>query len=93
VTQQLGEAVVVGRKPLVEVQPDRFIYNAAQDIGNAGGTAADVLRKTPLLAVDGLGTVTLRGSTNFKVLINNHPSPTLAQNLTQALKGLPADQI
>jgi len=93
VAQQLGEAVVVGRKPLVEVQPDRFIYNAAQDIGNAGGTAADVLRKTPLLAVDGLGTVTLRGSTNFKVLVNNHPSPMLAQNLTQALKGLPADQI
>jgi hypothetical protein len=91
--QQLGEAVVVGRKPLVEVQPDRLVYNAAQDIGNAGGTAADVLRKTPLLAVDGIGTVTLRGSTNFKVLVNNHPSPTLAQNLTQALKGLPADQI
>ena len=91
--QQLGEAVVVGRKPLVEVQPDRLIYNAAQDIGNTGGTAADVLRKTPLLAVDGTGTVTMRGSTNFKVLVNNHPSPTLAQNLTQALKGLPADQI
>lgn len=91
--QQLGEAIVVGRKPLVDVQPDRLIYNAGQDIGNAGGTATDVLRKTPLLAVDGLGTVTLRGSTNFKVLVNNHPSPTLAQNLTQALKGLPADQI
>ncbi|QKG59262.1 TonB-dependent receptor (plasmid) [Hymenobacter sp. BRD128] len=91
--QQLGEAVVVGRKPLVEMQPDRLVYQAAQDIGNAGGTAADVLRKTPLLAVDGLGAVTMRGSTNFRVLVNNHPSPTLAQNLTQALKGLPADQI
>jgi len=91
--QQLGEAVVVGRQPLVEVQPDRLVYNAAQDIGNAGGTAADVLRKTPLLAVDGAGTVTMRGSTNFRVLVDNHPSPTLAQNLTQALKGLPADQI
>jgi outer membrane receptor for ferrienterochelin and colicin len=91
--QQLGEALVVGRKPLVEVQPDRLIYNAAQDIGSAGGTAADVLRKTPLLTVDGTGTVTMRGSTNFKVLVNSHPAPTLAQNLTQALKGLPADQI
>ncbi|MEJ7659369.1 MAG: hypothetical protein WKG07_06965 [Hymenobacter sp.] len=69
-----GRAVVVGRKPLVEVQPDRLVYHAAQDIGNAGGTAADVLRKTPLLAVDGTGTVTMRGSTNFKVLVNNHSS-------------------
>jgi len=93
VAQQLGEAVIVGRQPLVEVQPDRLIYNAAQDISAAGGTAADVLRKTPLLAVDGAGNVTMRGSTNFKVLVNNHPSPALAQNLTQALKGLPADQI
>ena len=91
--QQLGEAVVVGRQPLVEVQPDRLVYNAAQDIGNAGGTATDVLRKAPLLAVDGAGNVTLRGSTNFKVLVNNHPSPALAQNLTQALKGFSADQI
>jgi len=92
-TRPLGEVVVVGRKPLVEVQPDRLVYNAAQDVGNAGGTAADVLRKTPLLAVDGAGNVTLRGSTNFKVLVNNHPSPALAQNLTQALKGFSADQI
>ncbi|RZK93020.1 MAG: TonB-dependent receptor, partial [Hymenobacter sp.] len=92
-TQQLGEAVVVGRQPLVEVQPDRLVYNAAQDIGNAGGTATDVLRKTPLLAVDGAGNVTLCGSANFRVLVNNHPSPALAQNLTQALKGFSADQI
>ena len=91
--QQLGEAVVVGTKPLVDVRPDRLVYNAAQDVGNAGGTATDVLRKIPLLAVDGEGNVTMRGSANFKVLVNNRPSPTLAQNLAQALKGIPADQI
>lgn len=93
VAQRLGQVVVVGRQLLVDVRPDRLVYNADQDVGNAGGTAADVLRKTPLLAVDGAGNVTMRGSSDFKVLVNNHPSPTLAQNLTQALKGLPADQI
>lgn len=92
-TQQLGEAVVVGTKPLVDIRPDRLVYNAAQDVGSAGGTAVDILRKTPLLAVDGEGNVTMRGSTNFKILVNNHPSPILAQNLSQALKGIPADQI
>ena len=92
-TQHLDEAIVVGTRPLVEVRPDRLVYHAAQDIGVAGGTATDVLRKTPLLAVDGVGNVTMRGSANFKVLVDNHPSPTLAQNLTQALKGIPADQL
>jgi len=91
--QRLGEAVVVGTKPLVEVHPDRFVYNAQQDVGNAGGTAVDVLRKTPLLAVDGEGNVTMRGSANFKVLVDDKPSPSLAQNLAQALKDIPADQV
>ena len=89
IAQQLGEAVVVGRKPIVDVGLDRLVYHADQDVG----TAADVLRKTPLLAVDGAGNVTMRGAANFRVLINNKPSPTLAQNLAQALRSLPADQI
>ena len=89
----LAEAVVIGTKPVVEMRPDRMIYNADQDVTNAGGTAADVLRKAPLLAVDGEGNVKMRGSSNFKVLVNNKPSPTLASNLAEALKGIPAEQI
>ena len=89
----LAEAVVIGTKPVVEIRPDRMIYNADQDVTNTGGTAADVLRKAPLLAVDGDGKVTMRGSGNFKVLVNNKPSPTLASNLAEALKSIPAEQI
>ncbi len=89
----LAEAVVIGTKPVVEMRPDRMIYNADQDVTNTGGTAADVLRKAPLLAVDGDGKVTMRGSSNFRVLVNNKPSPTLASNLAEALKGIPAEQI
>ena len=89
----LAEAVVVGIKPVVEVRPDRLVYNADQDVTNAGGTAADVLRKAPLLAVDGEGNMKMRGSDNFKVLVNNKPSPTLANNLAEALKSISADQI
>ena len=93
VAQRLAEAVVIGSKPIVEVYLDRLVYNADQDVTNAGGTAADVLRKAPLLAVDGEGNVKMRGSGNFKVLVNGKPSPMLAHNLAEALQSIPAEQI
>jgi len=92
-TKQLAGVTVTGEKALVETRPDRIIYNAEADATNAGGTASDVLRKTPLLSVDVNGNVSLRGSTNLRVLINNKPSAILANNLAEALKQIPSDQI
>jgi outer membrane receptor protein involved in Fe transport len=89
----LSEIVVQGHKDLVEQKVDRLVYNAENDANNTGGDASDVLRKVPMLSVDLDGNVSMRGSSNIKVLINNKPSTITAGSVADALKQIPSDQI
>ena len=92
-TQLLNEVTVEGQRSLIEDKVDRIVYNAEKDITNKGGDGADVLRKVPSLTVDLDGNVSLRGSSNIKVLINNKSSTIIASSVADALKQIPADMI
>ncbi len=89
----LKEVNVVGQAATIEEKVDRLVYNADKDITAKGGDATDIMRKVPMLAVDMDGNVTLRGSSNVTVLINNKPSTIIASSVADALKQIPADMI
>jgi hypothetical protein len=77
---QLQTVTVTGTRQLVEQQPGMLIYNAEKDMSNNGGTAADVLRKAPILNVDAAGNVSMRGSSNLRILINGKYSGQMARS-------------
>jgi outer membrane receptor protein involved in Fe transport len=92
-TTTLAEVTVTGQAALIEEKVDRLVYNADKDINAKGGDATEILRKVPMLSVDLDGNLSLRGSSNIRVLINNKPSTILASSIADALKQIPADQI
>ncbi|MBR1849792.1 MAG: TonB-dependent receptor [Bacteroidales bacterium] len=88
------EAVeVVAERSMVEYQLDKRVVNVDKNIVAGGGTASDVLEQVPSVAVDNDGNVTLRGSTNVKVLVNGRPSELLASDLATLLEQIPASTV
>jgi outer membrane receptor protein involved in Fe transport len=81
------EIDVESEKGLVQFSADKKIFNVDQSVLTKGGTALDVLKKTPLVDVDMNDNVTLRGSQNVKILIDDKPSRFAS------LKQVPADAI
>jgi len=84
-TQSLQQVTVTGSRPLIQLGIDRKIYNVEKDISASGGTAVDVMRNIPSLAVDIDGNVTLRNSTPT-IFVDGRPT-------TLTLDQIPADEI
>ena len=81
---------VVADKDHVEYKIDKKVVNVSQDILAAGSSAADVLENTPSIQVDIEGNVTMRGTSNFTVLIDGRPSVLSGSD---ALQQIPASTI
>lgn len=88
-----GVTITVQAKPY-KVELDKRTYDPSQDIVSKGGNLQDVLSNVPSVSVETDGTVSMRGSSNVKFLINGKPSALLGiDDGANALQSIPADQI
>lgn len=90
---QLAAVTVMGRRPVLETSIDGFVYNAEHDVAIAAGSAVDVLRKLPMVAIGPDGSPTIRGSNNIRVFIDNKPSSVYASSVADALLQVPSEEI
>lgn len=87
---ELDNIDVVADRNRVEYKIDKKVINVGQDITASGGTAVDALENVPSVQVDIEGNVQLRGSGDFKVLVDGKPT---ALDGSDALQQLPVSSI
>src|SRR5580692_3847946 len=89
----LTEVVITGKKKALRNVDGKKVFAVDQSLVSKGGNAADLLQNVPTLQIDGYGNVSLRGSTNVKVLVDGKPSIIANGDITQILQSIPASAI
>ncbi len=84
---------VVMQKPLVKSDIDKIEYDIENDPDSKTNNVLDMLRKVPLVTVDGEESIRLNGNTSFKVYVNGKPNNLMSNNPKEVLKSMPANSI
>lgn len=91
---QLNEVVVTGKKPMFEQKIDRLVVNVSNSITASGGTALEVLHRSPGVIVNKQwNTIALNGNEGIVLMINGKISRIPANAVVNMLEGMTAENI
>lgn len=92
--ERIAEITVTAQKPLVKVEIDKLTYSLEDDPEAITSNTLDMLKKVPMVTVDGEDKIQLKGSSNYKIYLNGKPSTLLSgENAADALKSMPANSV
>ena len=92
--ESLDEVVVRASKPLFTQKVDRLVINVEASIVSAGGTALEILERSPVVAVNRQsGNISVVGKDCIVVMINGKRNYVPTSALVQLLDGMSADNI
>ncbi|MDR2683302.1 MAG: TonB-dependent receptor family protein [Dysgonamonadaceae bacterium] len=91
--QLLDEVTITAQKALVKVDLDKITYNLEEDPEAKTNNLLEMLKKVPMVTVDGEENIQVKGSSNFKFYMNGKPSNLLSNNPKDVLRSIPAHTI
>jgi hypothetical protein len=84
---------IIAQKPVVKMETDKMTYNVQEDADSKSMTLLDMLRKVPMVTVDGQDNITVNGSKSFKILVDGKENPMYQANASQIFKSIPASMV
>ncbi len=91
--KMLEEVVIEYKKPVIEMQDDKIVYNVDQSIFSEGSVATDILKNVPMVTVDIDGKASIAGKRNTRIFIDGKPSDFSASSIGDLLSILPSDAL
>lgn len=90
---QLETVEVVAYKPLVKADVDKIAYSVEDDPEANTNSVIEMLKKVPMVTVDGQDNIRVNGNSSFKIYVNGKPNNMMTKNPKEVLKSMPASSI
>ena len=91
--QALESSKVVSARKLIKMDVDKVTYDVAEDVDSKASTVLEMLRKVPMVTVDGQDNITVNGSSSFKVYVDGKPNEMFSSNPSKIFKSMPASAV
>ena len=92
--EALDEVVIVAKKQLFEQKVDRMVINVASSIVSSGGSALEILERSPGVLVNRQSNgISLAGKDGVVIMVNGKTSYVPSSSIVQMLEGMSADNI
>lgn len=92
-SKELSEVVVSAVRNIIEVRPDRMVFNVQGTINAAGDNGLDLLRKAPGVLLDNNNNITVLGRAGVMVYVDGKRLPLSGEDLVNYLQNLVSEQI
>lgn len=91
--KKLDEVQISASKPMIEIQPDKTVFNVASSPNASGSDGMELLRKSPGVIIDNNDNIILQGKNGVRIYIDGKPTQLSGEDLTAMLRGMQSDQI
>jgi len=90
---ELEAATVTATRALVEIKPDRTVFNVQGTINAVGENGLDLLRKAPGVTIDNNDNINVLSRSGVLVYVDGKRLPLAGADLADYLRNLTAEQI
>ncbi len=91
--QAIQSSKISAAKPLIKMDADKISYDVENDADAKASNVLDLLRKVPMVTVDGQDNITVNGSSSFKVYVDGKPNQMISANPSKVFKSMPASAV
>ena len=91
--KELQTVSVTASKQIIKQEIDRLAYDVQADPDSKALTVMEMLRKVPMVTVDGDDNIQLQGSSSYRIFINGKPSALMINNPKDVLRSMPANTV